>query len=142
MGGRGVVEGELGGGMVGKFIGIGYKDPVTGEVVMLPGMYKTATDAVSVGNQVSHTDAINQIQKGLSGTGKQLTKAESAQLAHQMILAGALVGKGNLRTKLYRAARMIGNYEALKGGQKSIVRRIGRILTGRITGKTFRKLFK
>ena len=142
MGGRGVAESEAGGGMVGKFIGIGYRDPATGEVVMLPGMYRTATDAVPIGKQISHTDAINQIQKGLAGTGRQLSRREASALAHQMILAGALFGKGNLRTKLYRAARMIGNYEALMKGQKAIVRRVGRVLTGRITGKSFRKLFK
>lgn len=138
MGGRA----EDDGGVMEKFIGVGYRDPVTGDVVMLPGMYRVVDDRLPVDvNRISNTDAVSQMQEGFKGTGVNLTQQETTNVMHTLLAAGAIAGKGDIRTRLYRAARMIGNYEALTKGHKAIVRRYMRILTGRITGQTFRKLF-
>jgi hypothetical protein len=73
----------------------------------------------------------------------KLSKKDAIKLAHGLLATGILIGgTGSLRTRLYKAARMIGNYEALMKGQKAIVTRFARIMTGKITGQTFRKIFK
>ena len=44
---------------------------------------------------------------------------------------------------LYKAARLLGDYQAVSSGcTKKMARRVGRRATGRAAGKTLRKLFK
>ena len=99
----------------------------------------------SHGRPLTYGGAGKAVNAGLSSAkaGVNLSKGDSIKVAHGLLTTGALLGKsGNLRTRLYTAARLIGNYEALTKGNKAIVRRFARVMTGRITGKTFRKLFK
>jgi hypothetical protein len=47
------------------------------------------------------------------------------------------------RGLLYKAARLLGDFQAVSSGSpKKITRRVGRRITGRAAGKTMRKLFK
>ncbi len=44
---------------------------------------------------------------------------------------------------LYKAARLLGDYQALSSGSpKKVTKRVGRRVTGRAAGRTLRKLFK
>ncbi len=148
MGGRGLRGGGATAGRFvrvkdaqGRHIGLGYEDPVSGEVMMMPGMYGTNTNVIPLAKQVPIEDAIAETQKGLSDSGVKLTKNQSSELATALILSGSLIGGGDIRTRLYRAARLIGDFRAVTGGSKTLVSRIGRRLTGRISGGLFRKLF-
>lgn len=47
------------------------------------------------------------------------------------------------RGLLYKTARLLGDFSAVSSGNpKKIVKRAGRRVTGRATGKAMRKLFK
>lgn len=47
------------------------------------------------------------------------------------------------RSILYRTARMLGDYQALRTGDpKKIGKRIGRRVAGKVTGRLLGKLFK
>jgi len=47
------------------------------------------------------------------------------------------------RSLLYKAARLLGDYQAISSGSsKKMTRRVGRRVTGRVAGRGLRKLFK
>ncbi len=47
------------------------------------------------------------------------------------------------RGLLYKAARLLGDYQAVSSGSpKKVTKRVGRRVTGRAAGKAMRKLFK
>ncbi len=47
------------------------------------------------------------------------------------------------RGLLYKAARLLGDYQAIsRGSSKKMTRRVGRRVAGKATGRAFRKIFK
>jgi len=79
---------------------------------------------------------------GASKSGVKVSTKDAMNIANTLIAAGGMMGKGSLRTRLYRAARLLGDVKAISGGPTTITRRIMRRMAGKITGQTFRQLFK
>lgn len=46
----------------------------------------------------------------------------------------------NLRSSMYRGARLLGDYEAVRRGPKAIVKRVGRKALGRTWGRLLTRL--
>ena len=89
---------------------------------------------------------IEETQKALdaalkaSGSDKKSSKQDAIDLLGALSLAGSMFGRGSFRTKLYRAARLIGDVQAVQKG--TIVTRVGRKFSGKVSGRFMRKFFK
>ena len=136
MGGRGVDEG---GGRLSSEEGMWIGEDIDGldefNFAQPIGQFEHGGERITV------ESASKGVQQQLQDVGVNITQQQSIELANAMILSGSLLGGGDLRTKLYRAARLIGDVSAVSGGSKSVLNRIARRMTGRISGKLFRKLF-
>lgn len=49
---------------------------------------------------------------------------------------------GTFRSFLYALARLLGDVQAVRGGSRTITRRLARRQAGRLTGKWLAKLFR
>ncbi len=140
MGGRGTFR-------WGQFAGPGLLNTKTGEVIMASGMHRTIPSHVELTaaqkqRMLTMDQGAAELRKGLLKSGVNLTAAESKDLVSSLALTGSLFGSGNMRTRLYKTGRFLGDWQAVAGGSKTLQRRIMRRMAGRVTGKTFRKLFK
>ncbi len=141
----GAAEGRV---TTGMYVGIGILDHETGEVTMVKGMHRpadptTATlTAAQQKNLIGKGEAIDAVQKGLAKSGINVTKGEAANIANALVMSGSLFGGGDLRSKLYRGGRIIGDFKAVTGGSAKLYNRVVRRLTGRLTGRLFKKLFR
>ena len=90
---------------------------------------------------LSQGSAAQTVKAALAKSGITLSNAEAGSLSSALLLTGSLLGGGSLRTRLYRAGRLLGDYSAVKGGSASMVKRLMRRLTGRVSGKVFKKVF-
>ncbi len=148
MGGRGGGAKKVGEG-VRMYTAMGMVGP-NGELIALPGMFREVPSYVELtpaqkANMTTAAQAATSVSNGLSASGSsnvKLTKREGTQLASALIASGMLLGSGSIRTRLYRTARFLGDFGAIKGGPSKIFDRYKRRLTGRLTGKLFQKLFK
>jgi hypothetical protein len=134
VGGRGKDKG----GAIEQFSGFGIRNP-DGSVTLLPGLSRVIP---SNQNIIPAKQAADAVAKGLKKTGKDITGKEAKELVSALVSIGALLGfKGNMRTKLYRAGRVLGDINAVRGGTKKIANRVKRRLVGKLTGKLFKKIF-
>ena len=141
MGGRGAREARE----AGQYLGGGIYVPTKDFESAIPlEQYEQLGEVIpSVGRPLTYAGAGKSVGDGLAKSGiKNITKAESVNVAHNLLATASLLGGGSLRTRLYRTGRLLGDVKSVQGGTASMARRIQRRLAGRITGQTFRKLFK
>ena len=89
---------------------------------------------------ISKNDAAKTVQDALGKAGISLNQGQSSEVAHALIMTGSLLGGGNLRTRLYRAGRLLGDFSAVKGGSPAVVQRIVRRISGKVSGRVFKKI--
>lgn len=142
MGGRGVGVGVEGSGLyIGGGVWQEFKDFES--AIPLEQYEQLGVVIPSAGRPLTYGGAGQSLNDGLAKSGiKNLTKMESVNVAHNLMATASLFGGGSLRTRLYRTGRLLGDVKAVQGGTGTMVRRIQRRLAGRVTGQTFRKLFK
>ena len=107
-----------------------------GTAAMKEAMAKALQDQMSI----SQSDAASTIKDALGKSGVSLTTGQSSEVAHALIMTGSILGGGNIRTRLYRAGRLLGDFSAIKGGSPAVVRRIMRRISGKVSGRVFQKI--
>ncbi len=103
-------------------------------------MRQALEDALQKDMSISKTDAGSTVRDALSKAGVNLNAQDSMEVANALIMTGSLLGGGNLRTRLYRAGRLLGDFSAVRGGSPQVVRRILRRITGKMSGRVFKQI--